>query len=144
MSQGLSITLGICLAAAGVAVGALFVSPGDPAEAPAAGQHAGHPGQAEPYGNSGTSTPPADGSASTAELSIDSFTLESVTVSPGATVTVVNNDVAPHTATAEDGSFDSGTIDPGGSATFVAPTAPGTYQIFCAVHPSMTATLTVA
>ena len=42
-----------------------------------------------------------------------------------------------------DGLFDTGNIDPGGSATFVVPSEPGSFAFFCAVHPSMTGTLTV-
>ncbi len=66
-----------------------------------------------------------------------------VRVAPGGTVTVVNNDSAPHTATARDGSFNTGNIAAGDTGSFTAPTEPGTYQFFCAVHPSMTGTLVV-
>ena len=145
MSQGLSVTLGTCLAAAGVAVGALFVAPDASVRTQSGDQQAGHQStQPEPYGNSGTATPQAEESASGPELSIDDFALESVTVAAGATVTVVNNGSVPHTATAENGSFSTGTIAPGGSATFIAPTVPGTYPIFCVIHPSMTAAVTVS
>ena len=66
------------------------------------------------------------------------------TVAPGAAVQVVNADSVAHTLTAEDRSFDTGTLDSGGRATITAPTAPGTYRFFCAIHPSMQGTLTVA
>lgn len=144
MSRGLSLSLSVCLVAAGVAVGALFVEPDAPSVGQVGDQHiAGQPAQPDPYADRSTPAPSSDASATAAQLSIDSFAFESVTVSPGATVTVVNNDGAPHTATADDSSFDTGTIAPGGFATFVAPTEPGTYQIYCAIHPSMTATVTV-
>lgn len=144
MSQGFSAPLGICLAAAGVAVGALFIEVEAPGDRQVSAQDVTHhPTQPDGYADSSAPAAPTETSASVAELSIDSFSLESVTVSPGATVTVINNDSAPHTATANDRSFDTGTIAPGGSATFVAPTQPGTYQLYCAIHPSMTATITV-
>jgi len=49
---------------------------------------------------------------------------------------------ANHTATASDGSFDTGTIAPGGSGSVTFNT-PGTYSYFCAIHPDMTGTITV-
>ncbi len=64
-------------------------------------------------------------------------------VGPGAVVAVNNSDTAPHTVTAEDGSFDTGTIDATGASSFVAPSAPGTYAFICSIHPAMEATLIV-
>lgn len=54
----------------------------------------------------------------------------------GDTVTWTNNDSAPHTVTANDASFDSGTLVQGGvfSRTF---DATGMFSYFCAMHPSM-------
>ena len=58
-------------------------------------------------------------------------------------MTWVNDDQAPHTATANDGAFDSGTLQPGQSFSFTF-TQPGTtYAYYCAIHPSMTGTVTV-
>ncbi len=65
-----------------------------------------------------------------------------LSVAAGTTVTFVNNDSAPHTATADDGSFDTGTIEPGASAT-VTVDAAGSFAYHCNFHPNMTATLTV-
>jgi hypothetical protein len=50
--------------------------------------------------------------------------------------------VLPHTTTADDGSFDSGIVDPGTifTATF---DELGTFSYSCLVHPSMTGTVTV-
>jgi plastocyanin len=47
-----------------------------------------------------------------------------------------NQDTAPHTATADDGSFDTGTIEKGklGSVSFKEP---GTFTYFCEIHPTM-------
>jgi plastocyanin len=53
-----------------------------------------------------------------------------------------NQDTAPHTATADDGSFDTGTIEKGklGSATFKEA---GTFTYFCEIHPTMHGTVEV-
>jgi plastocyanin len=53
-----------------------------------------------------------------------------------------NHDIAPHTATDEEGDWDTGTLSRSQSATLTFKT-PGTYSYFCAFHPQMTATLTV-
>ncbi|MEN3306390.1 MAG: hypothetical protein V7603_2592, partial [Micromonosporaceae bacterium] len=66
-----------------------------------------------------------------------------LTVSPGATVTVRNDDTAPHTLTAADGSFTTPVIQPGTSATFVAPSVEGSYGITCQIHAFMSGTLVV-
>jgi plastocyanin len=52
------------------------------------------------------------------------------------TVTWVNNDNAPHTVTANDGSFSSGNIAPGSSFSYTF-TRPGTYKYHCVYHPWM-------
>jgi plastocyanin len=58
-------------------------------------------------------------------------------------VTWNNKDFAPHTATALDGSFDTGTIQPGASGSVTVP-AQGTVPYHCTIHPWMTATLQVS
>lgn len=63
-------------------------------------------------------------------------------VQAGTEISFVNLDSAPHTLTAEDGSFDSGTVDGGESITFDSP-APGEYDVFCTIHPDVTGTLVV-
>lgn len=66
-----------------------------------------------------------------------------MTVAPGTKITVVNQDRAPHTVTAVNKSFDTGTIAGGQRGEMTAPTTPGTYPYICAMHPSMTGTLIV-
>jgi plastocyanin len=66
-----------------------------------------------------------------------------ITVKAGATVTVKNADGETHTLAADDGSFDTGNIAAGASATFVAPMA-GTFPFHCNVHANMHGTLTVS
>ena len=63
------------------------------------------------------------------------FTPLVVHVAPGATVLWTNSSPLAHTVTADDGSFDSGSVDP--AATFSTTfDAPGTYQYYCAPHGS--------
>ncbi len=67
-----------------------------------------------------------------------------LTVAPGVLVTVINEDAEPHSATAEDGSFDTGLFGQGEQMTFTAPAAAGTYNILCTAHPDMAGQLIVA
>jgi plastocyanin len=66
-------------------------------------------------------------------------------VSGGSTVTWNNIDNSPHTATADDGSFDTGIINGGssGSALISASTGTSTIPYHCNVHPEMRGTLQV-
>jgi plastocyanin len=52
-------------------------------------------------------------------------------------VTVVNSDGAEHSVTADSGSAFNVEVDGKGTATFTAPTQPGTYAYRCTYHPSM-------
>jgi plastocyanin len=63
-------------------------------------------------------------------------------VDPGTRVTWSNNDSIPHTATDNNGAFDTGTIPPGGRASYVASQA-GTFSYHCSIHPGMSGTLRV-
>lgn len=65
-----------------------------------------------------------------------------VTVQAGGKVTWLNQDSAPHTATADDGSFDTGTLEQGKlkSETFKQA---GTFAYFCEIHPDMKGTVEV-
>ncbi|MGH2535542.1 MAG: plastocyanin/azurin family copper-binding protein, partial [Thermomicrobiales bacterium] len=66
----------------------------------------------------------------------------SLEVTVGTTVTWTNNDSAPHTVTAEDGRFDSGVIDPGGTFSFTFDEE-GSFPYLCTIHPRMTAAIEV-
>jgi len=77
-------------------------------------------------------------------ITIQNFKFSSVTVKPGATVTVKNMDSTTHTSTASKGEWDTGNIDAGQSKTFTAPSTPGAYAFHCNIHQFMTGTLTVA
>lgn len=65
-----------------------------------------------------------------------------VVVQAGGKVIWQNQDTAPHTATADDDSWDTGTIEKGklGSATFKEA---GTFTYFCEIHPTMKGTVEV-
>jgi plastocyanin len=65
-----------------------------------------------------------------------------LTVHVGDTVVWKNDDIFPHTVSAADQSFDSGTIQPGASWTYVAKTA-GVHAYNCKPHPNMKAKLVV-
>ena len=70
------------------------------------------------------------------------FSESTITISVGDTVTWTNLDSAPHTATEDNGVFNSGTLNNGDTFSFTF-TAAGTYTYHCAIHPSMTATIIV-
>lgn len=64
-------------------------------------------------------------------------------VSPGATITVVNEDSTPHSVTSdEEGLFDV-TFKGDETATFTAPEEPGEYPYVCIFHGNMKDTLVV-
>jgi LPXTG-motif cell wall-anchored protein len=63
----------------------------------------------------------------------DEFNPAQITVATGESVTFSNQGDRPHTATADDGSFDTGVVDPGGSAAVTFETA-GTYAYYCQFH----------
>jgi plastocyanin len=71
------------------------------------------------------------------------FSPDQMTVAPGTTVTWVNDGQQPHTSTADDGTWDSGTLQPGDDYSFTFD-QPGTYTYHCSIHPDMTATITVS
>lgn len=134
MTKRVSITLAICTIGAIVAVGALFL----PARQTSTATPAPVAAAADTTGQSA----PAAAAAQT--VSIENFSFGgATTVSPGEQITVSNVDSAPHTMTANDGSFDTGILNSGSTATLTMPTTPGTYQFFCSLHPSMVSTITV-
>ncbi len=79
------------------------------------------------------------------EIQIRAFVYQpaSEPVRPGDTLVFVNHDAVPHTATADDGAWDTGAILANATHTVVVP-ANGIGGYKCAFHPTMTATLTRA
>lgn len=98
----------------------------------------------------GAGTTPAAVSAAaptdTVRMKDFDFVPSPATVTAGQTIAVPNDDDAPHTLTDRPASgearFDTGTVDGRQRGTFTAP-APGTYAIFCVIHPTMKGELVV-
>jgi plastocyanin len=70
------------------------------------------------------------------------FSPANVSVPAGTTVTWVNEGNVPHTVTSDDGQFDSGVLMPGDSYTVMFK-GQGTITYHCAIHPSMTGSVSV-
>jgi plastocyanin len=89
-------------------------------------------GRPDPSGNGGS------------EVAIADFVFEpsTLTVTVGTEVTWTNEHTLAHTATADDESFDSGSLGQGESFSRTFDT-PGTFAYHCTIHPSMTATVIV-
>lgn len=92
-----------------------------------------------PLVDAGASQGPGGDTVSISNFAFDPGELD---VATGTEVTWTNDDPAPHTVTADDGSFDSGTLEPGQtfSATLEG-NGPITYA--CQIHPDMTGIVTV-
>jgi plastocyanin len=100
----------------------------------------------------GSGTPTMSGSAAAtgsssggSSITISNFMFApmSLSVSPGATVTVTNKDSATHTLTATGGQFNTGNITHDQTKTFKAPSKPGTYHYICSIHQFMMGTVIV-
>ena len=66
-----------------------------------------------------------------------SFDPPQIEVAVGDSVTWTNGDLAPHTATAIDGEWDTGALGMGDAARIIFRT-PGRYPYHCVFHPNMT------
>lgn len=82
------------------------------------------------------------GGKHTVKIASFKFDSDALEIKVGEMVEFVNEDGAPHTATADDGSFDTGTLGKGDTATITFETA-GSFDYFCAVHPHMRGNITV-
>ncbi len=78
------------------------------------------------------------------EVRVVNFAFEpaEVTVTVGTTVVWRNVSPTTHTATAKDGSFDSGLLEGGQTYQFRF-AQPGTYEYWCTLHPEMVGTIVV-
>jgi plastocyanin len=133
----------VCVGAGVFTAGALFREPDTRPTAVASTPAAAPAGSGTvTYGNQSSGSPGRTGASPVATLEIADFSFGDATASPGGTVNLVNRDGADHTVTADDGEFNV-SIDGGSSGSFVAPTAPGSYAYFCAIHPDMQGKLVV-
>ena len=99
---------------------------------------AGGPGGADASG-----APSAAAGGGTPAKIIDfGFEPASINIKVGESVTWTNTGAAPHTATADDGSFDSKNMANGATFTQAFAKA-GTFAYHCAIHPAMKGTVTV-
>lgn len=70
------------------------------------------------------------------------FVPENLTVAAGDTITWINMDGAPHTATGDGGTFDTGRLNRGESASITVSSA-GQLSYFCTFHRRMRGTVTI-
>ena len=80
--------------------------------------------------------------ATRAEMRTMTFGPKRLEIAVGTTVRWTNNDPLVHTITADDGSWDSGPIEPGKSWSHTF-TQPGEYAFHCTPHPFMKALIVV-
>ena len=82
--------------------------------------------------------------AATHQVTIKGFKYApaSLSVAAGDRITFTNKDGAPHTATARDGSFDTGRLKRGQSATVTV--GAGEHPYFCRFHPNMKGAVTAS
>jgi plastocyanin len=110
----------------------------------AAAQPAVVPGETTTPAESATpaeGTTPAPNDTTTVEIRNNAFNPAQLNVAPGTTVTFVNNDNVPHTATSDTKLFDL-EIPPGSSYPVVLE-GEGTVPYHCELHPEMKGTIVV-
>ena len=93
----------------------------------------------------GSSASQKTGTTDTIVIKNFMFSPDSLTVAPGAVVTVRNEDSVTHTLTdkADQNAFNTGPVGPNQTKTFKAPDKAGSYAFFCTIHQYMTGTLVV-
>lgn len=90
--------------------------------------------------SSGTTNPPA---ANMIDIAGSAFNPRNLSIKVGTKVTWTNKDGVAHTVTSDDGGFtSSGNLGNGATYEYTF-NAVGTYPYHCAIHPSMTGTITV-
>jgi plastocyanin len=87
-------------------------------------------------------TAPAPSGTITVDIRDHAFNPAQLNIAPGTTVTFVNNDTEPHTATADSGLFDTGVLEPGYSFD-VFLEGSGTVTYHCELHPDMQGSIVV-
>jgi plastocyanin len=102
----------------------------------------GSPAASTAASEAAPSEAPAAGGGDAVTIQNFAFGPASLSVAAGTTVTWTNSDSAAHTATADDGTFDSSTIASGATFSQAFDTA-GTFAYHCSLHPNMTGTIEV-
>jgi LPXTG-motif cell wall-anchored protein len=110
-----------------------------PAEAAPAPQFLGDEGAGKASASEPKALAAASGSVTIADFT---FAPATITVNQGDTVTWNNNGPTPHSATANDGAFDTGILKKGQTSSHTFDQA-GTFSYFCKPHPFMKATVVV-
>ncbi len=93
-------------------------------------------------------TTPAESSASDTDtimgVDIDNHAFDpaQLNIAPGTRVMFINNDTEPHTATADNGLFDTGVLEPGDSS-WVSFEGAGTVTYHCELHPDTKGSIVV-
>jgi plastocyanin len=95
------------------------------------------------FGAGGGGAAVAQGTSASVTIQGFAFSPGTLQIAAGTRVTWTNNDQVAHTVTADDGSFDSGDIAPGGTFNMTFDTA-GTIAYHCKIHPNMVASIVVA
>lgn len=90
----------------------------------------------------GSAAGASDEATHSVEIADFEYAPETLTVPAGTKVTWTNSDEAPHTATADYESFDTGTLRDGDEVGVVLD-EPGTYTYYCRFHAFMKATVEV-
>lgn len=70
------------------------------------------------------------------------FNPATISVTAGTTITWTNKDAIAHTVTSNTNLFNSGSIGTNATFSYTFATA-GSFSYYCAIHPSMTASVTV-
>ena len=87
---------------------------------------------------------PSQAADTIVKVDSEKFDPPEITVAPGANVTWQNADQSGvHTAKADDGSFDTGYIDPGGTSKPIAFSKAGDVPYTCELHPYKKGTVKV-
>jgi plastocyanin len=90
------------------------------------------------------STGSTAGTSATVVITITNFAYQGpVSVTPGSTVTVKNEDSQAHTVTSDQAGLFDAVVPGGGNVVFTAPTTAGSYAYHCTYHSNMHGTLVV-
>ncbi|MDQ4006463.1 MAG: cupredoxin domain-containing protein [Actinomycetota bacterium] len=117
--------------------------PGTEVPAASSSNTSGSAGAASDSGQPSASAKPEEGAKNhTVEMVNFLYEPDPLEVNVGDTVTFVNKDAAPHTATADDKSWDSGNMNQGDEWTLKTDKV-GEVPYICIYHPNMTGTLIV-